>query len=79
MPRRWLIAHERVRNVAFPPPSFFRPLRVSKMNESLKGEVAELRKQLESAQEKARPVREEADTVRNKVGTEPSSVSTLED
>lgn len=38
-----------------------------KVNESLKGETAELRKDLEGEQERAGPVREEADTLRNKV------------
>ena len=38
------------------------------MNESLKGKTAELREELESEQKEAKPIREEADALRNKVG-----------
>ena len=37
------------------------------VNQSLKGKTAELRGELEGEQERARPVREEADALRNKV------------
>lgn len=37
------------------------------MNQSLKGKTAELRGELEGEQERVRPVREEADALRNKV------------
>lgn len=37
------------------------------MNEGLKGKTAKLREELEGEQERARPVREEADALRNKV------------
>lgn len=40
---------------------------LSQVNESLKGKTAELRGELEGEQEQVRPVREEADALRNKV------------
>lgn len=39
----------------------------AQVNESLKGKTSELREELESEQEKAQPVRKEADALRNKV------------
>ena len=48
-------------------PAPFLSERPVQVNQSLKGKTAELRGELEGEQERARPVREEADALRNKV------------
>lgn len=52
--------------VTIPLPFFGKRLFLQ-VNQSLKGKTAELRGELEGEQERVRPVREEADALRNKV------------